>query len=202
MSLGACLRVWIALWALEVLLTVTFAPQGHLSQLAESEFRQLSEAQPQHAKLAVERVTSLLPRLPALRDFTPSAPENTAMEGGSRAIEAVARSLRALVVLALFRLSASGEWVIAWLVCGWAAAADGLMVRRRRAFTFTTTSTALYNMAGYVLICAIMSAGLCLAAPIGVPLAVAAAIGVAFVAASWALCAHLPGPATLLGMRS
>jgi len=88
------------------------------------------------------------------------------------------------------------------VACVIAAAIDGLAVRRRRAFTFATTSTSIYNAASYLVLSAAMLPLLYLVAPIPVPTAALPLAGLAVAGAVWTFFAHLPGAAPIVGLRT
>ncbi|HXN15428.1 MAG TPA: DUF4400 domain-containing protein, partial [Usitatibacter sp.] len=123
-------------------------------------------------------------------------------EPTQRGITIVIERLRSLLFLALYRLSAIGEAALPLMLGILAAAIDGLAVRRRRAYSFATTSTAAYNAATYILLSLSMSAFLYLVAPLALPAALLPLAAFGAAGAVWIVFAHLPGAGPLIGLRT
>ena len=124
------------------------------------------------------------------------------MTGARRASVLVGERLRALLLLGVYRLRWLRTALAPLLAFVIAAVVDGLAVRRRRAFTFATTSTVIYNAASYVVLSAAMLPLLYLAAPVPVPTAALQLAGLAVAGVVWTFFAHLPGAAPIVGLRT
>jgi uncharacterized protein DUF4400 len=201
---ATCFRVWIALWALEILLTLSFVEPSRLDTLVELEFaRSRQTLGDAGAEQAGRRTGALLaPLLKGAASESAQEPDSSPMHAAGQAIGRIGERARALLVLMTFRVCSWWELSVAGAACVAAAGVDGLMVRRRRAFRFATTSTVLYNAAGYMLICALMAPLVCLVAPVALPPATPLVGALAAAGAVWLLCAHLPGPSTVIGAQA
>lgn len=189
--------MWVALLALEVLLTVAFASTERMQDIAEREFIRLREVvDSAHAERIAIAATAADTSLFGMSRHGDTDAE--AWQPTRRGLDVIRARARALLLVAILRVAAWRDMATALLGCAVAAAVDGLMVRRRRAFTLETTSSALYNSAAHLLISANMALLACLVAPVSIPAITAAALGLVLVASVWILCAHLPGPATLV----
>ncbi len=212
MSLGGCIRAWIILLALEIVFTLAFVPPARLRALIAAELTAsrvvLGERDTDRVvSVSNEAFTTVLEAWPALNPEADSSRDalqwlESPMQGAQRGIAIVRERVHGLLFLALYRLNWMREALIPLIACVAAAAVDGLAVRRRRAFTFATTSTALYNAASYFVLSASMLPLLYLFAPIALPAAVLPLAGLAVAAAVWTFCAHLPGAAPIIGLRT
>ena len=203
MSLAGFLRVWLALFALENLLTLAFVPPPRLrtvmaSEIAESRRVLGDEATERAVRGARESFKAVVRAMPFLeaRDESES-PIRPARRGFDRVLERG----QALVELALYRASVQGGFLIPILAIITAAAIDGLAMRRRRAFSFATTSTAVYNTASYLVLSTLVLPLLYLAAAVPVSPAFFPIIGIAAAGAVWVFLAHLPGAAPIIRSR-
>lgn len=189
--------MWIAFLALEVMLTLAFASTERMRGGAEEEFIRLrgifGNAPAEHVAIAAIAADRSLFGLNGRGDS-----DMEAWQPSRRGLEVVRERARAMLMVAILRAALWRDLAIALLACSVAAAVDGLMVRRRRAFTFRTPNSALYNAAGYVLIGSTVAPLACLLAPVSIPPSAPATAGLCVVASVWILCANLPGPATLL----
>jgi len=189
--------MWVAMLALEVLLTLAFASMQRMQDIAEREFIRLREVVGStHAERIAIAATAAGASLFGMSRHGDSDAE--AWQPTRRGLDVVRERARALLLVAFLRAASWRDMATALLACAVAAAVDGLMVRRRRAFTFEPTSSALYNAAAHLLIAASMAPLACVVAPVTIPAITVAALGLVLVASVWILCAHLPGPATLI----
>lgn len=212
MSLGGCIRAWIILLALEIVFTLAFVPPARLRALIAAELTASRAALGERdadrvVSMSHEAFRAVLEALPALNpetDRSGDAPQwlESPMQGAQRAIAIGLERVHGVLFLALYRLHWMREALIPLVACVAAAAVDGLAVRRRRAFTFATTSTAIYNAASYFVLSASMLPLLYLFAPIAVPAAALPLAGLAVAGAVWMFCAHLPGAAPIIGLRT
>ena len=195
MSLGGCVRAWFALLTLEVLLTLAFASTGHLQDVAEAEF---ARSRGILGNALAERVATAAVAATSLFDVPAGNSGVEAWQPSRRGLDVVRERGRALLLLVIIRAALWREGATAAISCVFAAAVDGLMMRRRRAFEFETVNTALYNAAAYLLICATMASLACLVAPVPMPATTFVVLGLVLMIGIWTVCVHLPGPATLV----
>ena len=207
MSLGGCLRAWIVLTALEVVLTLAFVSAERLHSLIVGE---IAAARAVVGETETERIVTaaredmrhLIEALPFGEAREAPTVEASPMTGAKRGSALVAERLQALLLLGAYRLRWLWTALPAFLACVTAAAIDGLAVRRRRAFTFATTSTVIYNAASYLVLSAAMLPLLYLVIPIPLPIAALPLAGLAVAGAVWTFFAHLPGAAPVIGLRT
>ena len=207
MSLGGFLRAWIALVGLEIILTLAFVPAERLHVLIASEVATsraaVGEVETERVVAAAQKdLRGLIEAFPFAATRESTGTEESPMTGAKRGRALVGERFQALAFLGAYRL----RWLqtvlgpsVALVI---AAAIDGLAVRRRRAFTFATTSTSIYNAASYLVLSASMLPLLYLAAPIPVPTATLPLAGLAGAGAVWTFFAHLPGAAPIVGLRT
>jgi|GEM_PF-2835116 len=207
MSLVGSLRAWIALVALEIILTLAFVPAERLHALIASEIATsraaVGEAETERIVAAAQKyLRRLIEVLPFAATREPAGTEESPMTGAKRGSALVGERFRALAFLGAYRLCWLPAALGPFVACVIAAAIDGLAVRRRRAFTFATTSTSIYNAASYLVLSAAMLPLLYLVAPIPVPTAALPLAGLAVAGAVWTFFAHLPGAAPIVGLRT
>jgi hypothetical protein len=207
MSLGGCLRAWIALVALEIILTLAFVPAERLHALIASE---IATSRAAVGAAETERIVAaaqedlhwFIAAVPFAASREPANSEDSPITGATRGSQLVGERLRALAFLGVYRLCWLRTALAPLLACVIAAAIDGLAVRRRRAFTFATTSTVIYNAASYLMVSTSMLPLMYFIAPMPIPVACLPFAGLAVAGAVWTLLAHLPGAAPIVGLRT
>lgn len=198
----ACLRVCVALCVLQILVVLSFVPAIRLSELAEDEYRSLVEASGRRTMDAwMISVISLAAGAFSTRASVDESGDESPMKPASKGIQGAAQRASTAFVLAILRVMRWSDLAVALLAAGFAAVVDGLMVRRRRSFGFATPMPPLYNLAGYLFITALMTLPFLSVTPFTIPIWMPLCASIAAVCAVWTLCAHFPGPATLLGSR-
>ena len=209
MSLGGCLRMWLAILVAEIGLTLMLVPPAKIQALVEAELSdsrvllgaadtdRVVEATNRSFEAVVGSVGSSAPRPPHIADS-----DEPVAQGMARASSVVIERVRGVVYLALYRLHWMRESILPLSLIAIAAAIDGLVVRRRRAYTFTSTSTSAYSAATYLVLSASFLPLFYLVAPVAVPAAALPLAGLAFAGAIWVLFAHLPGAGSIMGLRT
>ena len=206
MSLGGCLRGAIAVLVLEVVLTLAFVSSTRLEAIASQD---IASGAAMVGAGAQERITTTTGSALAWfheawsRDEHPSAEqEDAVIAPAQRGSDRVRRKALAFLQIFTIRLAIAREFIGPALACMVAAAIDGLAIRRRRAFTFATTSTVVYNAATYGLLLAVMIPLLYFAAPVALSMWAFPMAGLGMVLATWAFFAYFPGAAPIIGLRT
>jgi lipopolysaccharide export LptBFGC system permease protein LptF len=196
--------MWIALFALEILLTLSFVPPHRLravisAELTESKRMLGDENADRAVRAANDAYGNLLAATPLVgAREEPESPIRPARRG----IDVILARGEALLYLALFRINTLRGLAIPTMALVFAAAVDGLAMRRRRAFSFATTSTAVYNAASYLVLSFSVLPLLYLMAPVPVSPAALPIAGIAAAGAVWVFLAHLPGAAPISRWRT
>lgn len=202
--------MWVILLVGEILLTLAFVPPAKIRTLVETELANSRALLGQRdtdrvigaTNRSFEAIVAPRPSSAAGRPESPGGAEERVVQGLGRASSVVMERVRGLAYLALYRLHWMGESILPLSVISVGAAIDGLVVRRRRAYTFTSTSTSAYSAATYLVLSASFLPLLYLVAPIAVPAAALPLAGLAFAGAVWVFFAHLPGAGSIMGLRA
>jgi len=205
MTLGGCFRFGVAILALEMMLTVAYCSASRLNELASIAIGDYALAHSEtkgrvlaRAKAIIAAVDSTWPEAAPRQEGDDLGATSPAQRGSDRLVGNAIGLLRLVAV----RMAIAEDVMFPALACLVAAAIDGLAIRRRRAFTFATTSTVLYNAAGYGVLLSVLVPAICLAAPARTAMAAMPAVALGMALAIWTFFAYLPGAGPLIGLRT
>ena len=204
MTLGGCLRMWLIVFFIEAVCLLAFvSPEKVRAVIA-------AEVEDSRARLGAEDTERIVVATNAtfgeLFDATPdiatAVPDDRLAGTIEKLKVAIHQRLEAVVYLVAYRLSWLRAGLLPVAFISIAAGVDGLVVRRRRAYAFSSTSTSAFGAGAFLVLSASMLPLLYLIAPVRVPVLALPLAGLAFSGAVWLICAHLPGAGTIRGLNS